>query len=44
VVLFSKASDPALTAPRGRDVTVLARDDLGDLSVDEVAAVTPAAA
>jgi len=44
VVLFSKASDPALTAPRGRDVTVLQRGDLADLSVDEVAAVTPAAA
>ena len=37
VVLFSGASDPALTAPRGRRVQVLQRHDLGDLSVDEVA-------
>jgi ADP-heptose:LPS heptosyltransferase len=43
-VLFSKASDPALTAPRGPDVTVLQRPDLADLSVDEVIAVTPASA
>jgi ADP-heptose:LPS heptosyltransferase len=35
-VLFSSASDPALTAPRGEDVIVLRRDALGDLSVDEV--------
>jgi ADP-heptose:LPS heptosyltransferase len=37
-VLFSAASDPALTAPRGRDVMVLRRDALADLSVEEVAA------
>lgn len=36
-VLYSAASDPALTAPRGDDVIILRRDDLGDLSVDEVA-------
>jgi len=36
-VLYSAASDPALTQPRGK-VTVLRRDDLGTLSVDEVAA------
>jgi ADP-heptose:LPS heptosyltransferase len=44
VVLFSKASDPALTAPRGPDVTVLQRPDLADLTVEEVIAVTLAAA
>lgn len=37
-VLYSAASDPALTAPRGPDVVVLQRDDLADLPVDEVAA------
>jgi ADP-heptose:LPS heptosyltransferase len=37
-VLYSAESDPALTQPRGTDVTVLQRPDLGDLSVDEVAA------
>lgn len=37
-VLYSAASDPALTAPRGEDVVVLRKDDLADLSVDEVAA------
>jgi ADP-heptose:LPS heptosyltransferase len=42
-VLFSSASDPALTAPRGRDVVVLRRDDLADLPVDEVAATLAAA-
>ena len=35
-VLFSRVSDPALTAPRGDDVVVLRRDALGDLSVEEV--------
>jgi ADP-heptose:LPS heptosyltransferase len=35
-VLFSHASDPALTAPRGDDVVVLRRAALGDLSVEEV--------
>jgi ADP-heptose:LPS heptosyltransferase len=37
-VLFSAASDPDLTAPRGRDVVVLRRDSLADLAVDEVEA------
>ncbi|HYC15363.1 MAG TPA: glycosyltransferase family 9 protein [Stellaceae bacterium] len=37
-VLYSAASDPALTAPRGERVTVLRRDTLADLSVEEVAA------
>lgn len=36
-VLYSAASDPALTAPRGADVIVLRKDDLAALSVDEVA-------
>jgi ADP-heptose:LPS heptosyltransferase len=37
-VLYSAASDPALTAPRGPDVVILRRNDLADLPVDEVAA------
>jgi ADP-heptose:LPS heptosyltransferase len=37
-VLFSAASDPALTAPRGARVTILRRADLAELSVAEVAA------
>lgn len=37
-VLYSAASDPSLTAPRGHDVVILRKDDLADLSVDEVAA------
>ena len=37
-VLFSAASDPALTAPRGRRVTILRRERLPDLGVEEVAA------
>jgi ADP-heptose:LPS heptosyltransferase len=37
-VLYSAASDPALTAPRGRDVVVLRRPRLAALAVDEVAA------
>jgi len=40
-VLYSAASDPALTAPRGRHVTILRRDNLGDLPVEEVAATLP---
>lgn len=35
IVLFSKASDPALTAPRGR-VTILQSDRLSDLPVAKV--------
>jgi ADP-heptose:LPS heptosyltransferase len=37
-VLYSAASDPALTAPRGDDVTILRRPDLAALGVAEVAA------
>lgn len=38
VVLFSKASNPDITAPRGDDVTILQRDNLADLGVSDVAA------
>jgi ADP-heptose:LPS heptosyltransferase len=38
VVLFSSDSDPALTAPRGRSVTVLRQETLADLPVDDVLA------
>jgi hypothetical protein len=37
-VLYSSASDPALTAPRGPRVRILRRSSLGDLGVEEVAA------
>jgi len=37
-VLYSGASDPALTAPRGPKVQVLQRGSLGALAVEEVAA------
>jgi ADP-heptose:LPS heptosyltransferase len=37
-VLFSAESDPALSAPRGANVTVLQRPDLAALDVAEVAA------
>jgi ADP-heptose:LPS heptosyltransferase len=40
-VLFSAASDPALTAPRGPRVRILRRPDLADLPVEEVAATLP---
>lgn len=36
LALFSRASDPALTAPRGRRVEVLRRASLEDLSVEDV--------
>ena len=36
VVLFSRASDPNLCAPRGKVVQVLIEHDLADLSVDTV--------
>jgi ADP-heptose:LPS heptosyltransferase len=39
LVLFSRASDPALCAPGGRAVTVLRRSDLADLPPDEVVAL-----
>ncbi len=42
IVLFSHASDPALTAPRG-DVRVLRVPDLAELSVERVAAALPEA-
>ncbi len=38
VVLFSAASDPALTEPRGAEVEVFRRDNLAELSVEAVAA------
>jgi ADP-heptose:LPS heptosyltransferase len=41
VVLFSKASDPALCAPRGNRVAVLRRDDLTQIRLDEVLAAIP---
>ncbi|MBV9522345.1 MAG: glycosyltransferase family 9 protein [Alphaproteobacteria bacterium] len=37
-VLYSAASDPALTAPRGPDVVILRRESLAALPVEEVAA------
>jgi ADP-heptose:LPS heptosyltransferase len=37
-VLYSIASDPALTAPRGSDVRILRRPALAELPVEEVAA------
>lgn len=37
-VLYSAASDPALTQPYGASVTVLRRGNLSDLKVEEVAA------
>src|SRR5262249_36819252 len=37
-VLFSAASDPDLTAPRGPNVVILRRADLAGLTVEEVAA------
>jgi hypothetical protein len=40
VVLFSKASDPALCAPRGPVVRILRKPNLAELSVVEVAEAT----
>jgi ADP-heptose:LPS heptosyltransferase len=37
-VVYSASSDPALTAPRGNRVTILRRERLPDLGVEEVAA------
>lgn len=37
-VLYSAASDPRLTAPRGADVAILQRPDLAELDIDAVAA------
>lgn len=41
LVLYSDASDPALCAQRGPDVTILRRPQLADLSVDDVFAALP---
>jgi ADP-heptose:LPS heptosyltransferase len=41
VVLFSRDSDPALTAPRGRSVTVLRRPDLAELALATVLDALP---
>ncbi len=38
IVLFSRESNPNITAPRGPDVTVLYKEKLSDLNVNEVAA------
>jgi ADP-heptose:LPS heptosyltransferase len=40
-VLYSSASDPALTAPRGKRITILRRRNLDELAVEEVAATLP---
>ncbi len=40
-VLYSAESDPALTAPRGPRVTILRRQSLAALGVEEVAATLP---
>ena len=44
VVLFSRDSDPALCAPKGRTVTEVVQDDLEELSVEEVTRVLMTAA
>jgi ADP-heptose:LPS heptosyltransferase len=44
VVLFSRASDPGLCAPRGKLVHVLMEPDLGDISVERVFAACMAIA
>jgi ADP-heptose:LPS heptosyltransferase len=44
VVLFSRASDPGLCAPRGKLVHVLMEPDLGDISVETVFAACVAMA
>jgi ADP-heptose:LPS heptosyltransferase len=41
LVLFSRDSDPALTAPRGRTVIVLRRPDLAELDLAPVVAALP---
>ena len=41
LVLFSRDSDPALTAPRGRSVVVLRRPDLAELDLAPVLAALP---
>ncbi|MDP6787445.1 MAG: glycosyltransferase family 9 protein [Rhodospirillales bacterium] len=42
VVLYSDASDPALCAQRGRDVTIVRRPQLADLPVEKVTAALSA--
>jgi ADP-heptose:LPS heptosyltransferase len=42
IVLFSAASNPALTRPRGRSVTVLGQEKLADLRVETVLAAIAA--
>jgi ADP-heptose:LPS heptosyltransferase len=44
VVLFSRASDPTLCAPRGKVVRVLMEPDMADLSVEKVFAACMAVA
>jgi hypothetical protein len=44
VVLFSRASDPGLCAPRGKLVHVLMEPDLGDIPVEAVFAACMATA
>ena len=44
VVLFSRASDPGLCAPRGKLVHVLMKSDLGDIAVETVFAACMAIA
>jgi ADP-heptose:LPS heptosyltransferase len=39
VVLFSSESDPAICAPRGRDVTILRQHNLADISAGDVTAI-----
>ena len=43
LVLYSRESDPARIAPRGPSVETLRRDDLADLSLDEVLVALPEA-
>jgi ADP-heptose:LPS heptosyltransferase len=44
VVLFSRASDPNLCAPRGKIVRILMEQNLADLSVEKVFSVAVAVA
>lgn len=41
LVLYSAASDPALCAQRGEKVTILRRDRLGELDIEEVTTALP---
>lgn len=42
VVLYSQASDPALCAQRGADVTIIRKPTMAEISVDEVIKALPA--